>query len=78
MKINATKYPTNDTFKFLRQALNVTQEQLEKDTGIKVSSIQKYESGRQDYPFTALIKIAKAYNLNIIIETTDKTVIDNK
>lgn len=69
MKIIANNYKTNETFKFLRQALDLTQEELAKDTNISKSSIEKYEYGTVNYTFETLLNIAKKYNLNIIIES---------
>ncbi len=68
MKINATEYPTNETFKFIRQGLDLTQEQMAEQVKISKSSIEKYEYGTVNYSFETLIKIAKKYNLKIIIE----------
>lgn len=68
MKIDAKKYKTNDTFKFIRQGLNLTQEELAKELQISKSSIEKYEYGTVNYTFETLVKIAKKYNFKIIIE----------
>ena len=35
----------NEVFKFIRQGLDKTQEELAKDIGISKSSIEKYEYG---------------------------------
>lgn len=72
MRINAKKYKTNDILKFIRQGLDLTQEELAKQTGISKSSIEKYEYGTVNYTFETLLKIAKKYNLNIIIESEDR------
>lgn len=69
MKINAKDYKTNETIKFIRQGLNLTQEELAKDLNISKSSIEKYEYGTCNYSFETLIKIAKKYNLEIIIKS---------
>ncbi len=65
MKINAKEYPTNDIFKFLREALNLTQKELASASGISISSIEKYETNRQNYTYATLLKIIKIFNLKI-------------
>ena len=69
MKLIANNYKANETFKFLRQGLDLTQEELAKNIKVSKSSIEKYEYGTVNYTFETLLKIAKKYNLNIIIET---------
>lgn len=72
MRINANKYKANETFKFIRQGLDLTQEQLSKEIKISKSSIEKYEYGTVNYSFETLLKIADKYNLEVIIETKKK------
>lgn len=72
MKINVKDYKTNEVFKFIRQGLDLTQEELAKETGISKSSIEKYEYGTVNYSFETLVNIAKKYNLNITIELNNK------
>lgn len=67
MKINAYDYKANELLKFIKQYLNLTQEDFSKEIGISKSSIEKYEPGTVNYPFELLIKIAKIYNSEIII-----------
>ena len=62
-------YKANETFKFLRQGLDLTQEELAKNIKASKSSIEKYEYGTVNYTFETLLKIDDKYNLNIIIET---------
>jgi len=69
MKINASHYKANEIMKFIRQGLDLTQEELAKKIGINKSSIEKYEYGTVNYTFETLIKIAKKFNLKIIIES---------
>ena len=73
MKIIASSYKANETFKFIRQGLDLTQEELAKESKISKSSIEKYEYGTVNYSFETLLNIAKTYNLKITIETTKKT-----
>ena len=74
MKIDVNKYKTNEIFKFVRQGLDLTQDELAKNIGISKSSIEKYEYGTVNYTFELLVKIAKKYKLKISIE---KEKIDN-
>ena len=67
MKINAKDYKTNEIIKFIREGLNLTQEQLSKDINISKSSIEKYEYGTANYTFETLLKIAVKYDLDIFI-----------
>ena len=69
MKLIANNYKANETFKFLRQGLDLNQEELAKNIKASKSSIEKYEYGTVNYTFETLLKIAEKYNLNIIIET---------
>ena len=72
MKIKVNDYKTNEVFKFIRQGLNLTQEELAKKIKISKSSIEKYEYGTVNYTFETLVKIANSYNLEITIEKKDK------
>ena len=72
MKINAKEYKTNETIKFIREGLNLTQEQLAKDINISKSSIEKYEYGTANYTFETLIKICLKYDLDIIITSKNR------
>ncbi len=72
MKIKVNDYKTNEVFKFIRQGLNLTQEELAKKIKISKSSIEKYEYGTVNYTFETLVKIANAYDLEITIEKKDK------
>lgn len=68
MKINAKNYKSNELFKFIRQGLNLTQEELAEKINVSKSSIEKYEYGTVNYTFETLIKIANTFNIDIIIE----------
>ena len=68
MKIIANEYKTNEIFKFIRQGLGLTQKQLAEDIKVCKSSIEKYERGLDNYTFETLVKIAKEYDLEIIIQ----------
>lgn len=68
MKIVANHYKANEIFKFIRQGLGLTQEEMAKKLKISKSSIEKYEYGTTNYNFETLQKIAKIFNLKITIE----------
>ena len=68
MKIIATDYLSNEVIKFLRESLDLTQDELSKAMKISKSSIEKYEYGVVNYPFDLIRQIAKEYNLEIIIK----------
>ena len=56
-------------FKRVRSELNLTQEALSKETGIKRSSISKYETGAVDpqlKTFFRLYEFAKSNNINLL------------
>lgn len=72
MKINAKQYKANEILKFIRQGLDLTQEELAKKIKISKSSIEKYEYGTVNYSFETLINIAKKCNLKITIESEEK------
>ena len=72
MKLNSNDYKANDLFKFIRQGLDLTQEELAKSINASKSSIEKYEYGTVNYTFETLQKIAKTHNLEIIIKSKEK------
>lgn len=72
MKINARHYKANEVIKFIRQGLDLTQEELAKEIGLNKSSIEKYEYGTVNYSFETLIKIAKKFKLKITIENEEE------
>ena len=56
MKIIANNYKANETFKFLRQGLDLTQEELAQNIKASKSSIEKYEYSTVNYTFETLLK----------------------
>ena len=72
MKINAKEYKPNETIKFIREGLDLTQEQLAKSIKISKSSLEKYEYGTVNYTFDTLVKICLKYDLDIIISNKKK------
>lgn len=72
MKLNVSDYKTNDIIKFIRQSLDLTQDELAKSINVSKSSIEKYEYGTVNYTFELLQSIAKKHNLEIIIKTKEK------
>lgn len=72
MRIEANKYKTNEIIKFIRQGLDLTQDELAKKINVSKSSIEKYEYGTSNYSFETLVKIAKKCGLKITIESETK------
>lgn len=72
MKINAKNYKTNEIFKFIRQALDLSQDELAKAIKVSKSSIEKYEYGTVNYTFETLQKIAQKFDLDIVIQSKKK------
>lgn len=72
MKINAKNYKTNEILKFIRQALDLSQDELAKAIKVSKSSIEKYEYGTVNYTFETLQKIAQKFDLDIIIQSNKK------
>ena len=68
VKINVRDYKANDIIKIIRQNKDLTQDEFAKALNISRSALQMYEYGTVNYPFETLIKIAKKYNLDIIIK----------
>ena len=68
MKINIQDYKANEIIKIIRQNKDLTQEEFAKGINISRSALQMYEYGTVNYSFETLIKIAKKYNLDIIIK----------
>ncbi len=56
MKILANNYKANEIFKFLRQGLDLTQEELAQNIKASKSSIEKYEYSTVNYTFETLLK----------------------
>ena len=72
MKINAKNYKKNEIFKFIRQALDLSQDELAKAIKVSKSSIEKYEYGTVNYTFETLQKIAQKFDLDIVIQSKKK------
>ncbi len=72
MKINAKNYKTNEILKFIRQALDLSQDELAKAIKVSKSSIEKYEYGTVNYTFETLQKIAQKFDLDIVIQSKKK------
>ena len=71
MEINATKYKGKDILKFIRENSNMTQREFAKTINKTRDWQASNETGRSRYFIDDLIEIAKAHNLDIIIN--DKT-----
>ena len=68
MKINAEKYKTGETLKFIREWTGLTQSEFAQMIGKGISTIQSYELNRRQYTFDMLITLAKIYDLEIVIK----------
>lgn len=67
IQLSTSDFRANDFFKNLREALNLTQEDLAKELNISKSSIEKYERGSVNYTFETLMKFVKKHDLEILI-----------
>ncbi len=55
----------SDNLKFLRKNINLTQEQMAQQIGIKRSLLGAYEEGRADPRISNLLKFAEIFNLSV-------------
>jgi transcriptional regulator with XRE-family HTH domain len=55
----------SDNLKFLRKKINLTQEQMAQQIGIKRSLLGAYEEGRADPRISNLLKFAEIFNLSV-------------
>ncbi len=52
--------------KFLREKHGITQQNLEWYSGVQQNIISTMESGKQDFKIEYLVRIAAAFNLNLV------------
>ncbi len=67
MELNAKEYKPDEVLRFIRQNSGLTQKEFAKKIGKSEFWEQSNEIGRANYYFKDLIKIAKLFNLDIII-----------
>ena len=73
MKIKANDYKANEIIKMIREYAGLTQKEFGKKINRTRSAIQYYEYGLRNYDTELLLAIAKAYDLDIIIESKKKS-----
>ncbi len=72
MRLNANEYQANEIIKFIRQNTNLTQKEFAEQIEKSAAWQQSNELGRANYYFKDLQKIAKTFDLEIIIKEKDK------
>lgn len=68
MEFKANDYKANEVLKFIRQSTGKTQEVFSKEIGKSKNWVKNNEQGINRYFFEDLLKIAKMYNIEIIIK----------
>ncbi len=67
MEFKANNYKPSDTFKFIRQATGLTQEELAKKVNKSKNWVKSNEQGITRYYFEDLLKIANMFDIEIKI-----------
>ncbi len=67
VKIDATKYTTEEILKIIREWTGLTQKEFGSSINRSERSIQSLESGARHCTMDTLLQIAKIHNVNIII-----------
>ena len=68
MEFKANDYKANETLKFIRQCTGLTQETFSKEIKKSKNWVKNNEQGINRYYFEDLLKIAKLYDIEIIIK----------
>lgn len=68
MKLNMKDYSKGEAIKIIREWTNLTQKDFAKRIGKAKRTIEQYEAGTVNYGIDTLQKIAKEFNIDIIIE----------
>ena len=68
MEFKANNYNANETMKFIRQCTDLTQEKFSKEIKKSKSWVKSNEQGVSRYYFDDLLKIAKLFDIEIIIK----------
>lgn len=68
MRLNMKDYSRAETMKIIREWSELTQKEFAKAIGKSKRTVEQYESGDIDYNISTLIKIAKEFNIDIILE----------
>ena len=72
MELNTKGYKPEEVLRFIRQNTGLTQKEFANKIGKSEFWEQSNEIGRANYYFKDLIKIAKIFNLEIIIKDNKK------
>lgn len=68
MKFNIKDYDRGDAIRIIREWTNLTQKDFAKRIGKSKRTIEQYEAGTVNYGIDVLNKIAKEFNIDIIVE----------
>lgn len=71
MEFKANDYKANEVFKFIRQSTGKTQKEFSAEVGKSLNWVKNNEQNISRYFFEDLLKIAKLYNIEIIIKKKD-------
>lgn len=72
MKFNIKDYDRGDAIRIIREWTNLTQKDFAKRIGKSKRTIEQYEAGTVNYGIDVLNKIAKEFNIDIIVEKNKK------
>jgi len=72
MKFNIKDYDRGDAIRIIREWTNLTQKDFAKRIGKSKRTIEQYEAGTVNYGIDVLNKIAKEFNIDIIVEKSKK------
>ncbi len=67
MKLNMKDYTRGEAIKIIREWTNLTQKDFAKRIGKSKRTIEQYEAGTVNYGIDVLKKIAKEFDINLLI-----------
>lgn len=68
MKFNINDYSKGAVIRIIREWTNLTQQEFANRIGKSKRTIEQYEAGKVNYGIDILKKIAKEFNIDIIVE----------
>ena len=68
MRLNMKDYTKGEAIRIIREWSNLTQKDFAKRIGKSKRTIEQYEAGTVNYGIEVLKKIAKEFDIDIIIE----------
>ena len=68
MRLNMKDYTKGDAIRIIREWTNLTQKDFAKRIGKSKRTIEQYEAGTVNYGIEVLKKIAKEFDIDIIID----------